>query len=157
MYSIDDVAEVDTGPFTISFRARIAADAERLWDLVSNPHRHHELDGGGSLSAKVTGPARLVEGDKFNIWMRRAGLPYTLTMRVVTSEPEREIAWQHPAGNIWRWVFEPADDGGTWVTETFDYTMVKPLVIRGLNVADFFNENARNIRASLEQLQQRFS
>src|SRR5699024_11669550 len=92
-----------------------------------NPHRHHELDGGGTLSAQVTGPERLAEGDTFNIWMRQFGLPYTLKMRVLTADHEREIAWQHPGKHIWRWAFDPADTGGTWVTETFDYTQVKQI------------------------------
>lgn len=156
MYSTDHVHEVDTGSFTISYRVRVGAETDQLWLLAANPHRHHELDGGGSLSANVTGPEQLTQGDTFNIWMRRFGLPYTLKMTVVTSEREREIAWQHPGGHIWRWTFEPADDGGTWVTETFDYTQVKPLMIRAYNWLGIFPDNAKNMRASLQQLQDRY-
>ena len=155
-HSTDDVREVDTGSFTISYRTRVGAEPFQLWELAANPHRHHELDGGGTLSAKVSGPEYLTEGDTFNIWMRRLGLPYTLTMRVVTADPEREIAWQHPAGHIWRWAFQPAEGQGTWVTETFDYTQVKPIVIRGFNWAGVFNANARQMRNSLLQLQERY-
>ena len=156
-YSSNDVAEVDTGSFTISYRVWVNADAAELWQLASNPHRHHELDGGGTLSARVTGPERLAEGDTFNIWMRQFGLPYTLKMRVLTAYHEREIAWQHPGKHIWRWAFDPADTGGMWVTETFDYTQVKPFMIRGFNWLGIFQNNAKNMRASLRQLQKRFS
>lgn len=157
MHSTDDVTEVDTGSFTISYRVWVDAAAAELWLLASNPHRHHELDGGGTLSAHVTGPERLTEGDTFNIWMRQFGLPYTLKMRVLTANQQREVAWQHPGKHIWRWAFKPADNGGTWVTETFDYTQVKPIMIRGFNWSGVFNNNAKNMRASLKQLQQRFS
>lgn len=155
--STNNVHEVETGPFTISYRVWVDAEPAELWQLASNPHRHHELDGGGTLSARVTGPERLSENDTFNIWMRQFGLPYTLKMRVVTSNQEREIAWQHPGQHIWRWAFNPADTSGTWVTETFDYTQVKPIVIRGYNWAGVFQNNAKNMRASLKQLQQQFS
>lgn len=157
MYSTDDVHEVDTGSFTISYRVRVNADVDQLWQLAANPHMHHELDGSGTLSARVTGPERLTQGDTFHIWMRMFKVPYTLTMRVVTAKPEREIAWQHPGKHIWRWAFEPADDGGTWVTETFDYTQVKPLMIRGFNWMGIFKNNAHSIRKSLKGLQQRFA
>src|SRR5699024_1604303 len=86
MYSTDHVHEVDTGSFTISYQVRVGADTDQLWLLAANPHRHHELDGSGSLSTNVTGPEQLSEGDTFNIWMRRFGLPYTLKMTVVTAE-----------------------------------------------------------------------
>lgn len=152
----DDVTEVDTGSFTISYRVWVNAEPADLWQLASNPHRHHELDGGGTLSASVTGPEQLVEGDTFNIWMRQFGLPYTLKMRVVTAEPQREIAWQHPGKHIWGWAFAPADAGGTWVTETFDYTQVAPIMIRGFNRLGIFHNNAKNMQASLRELQQRF-
>lgn len=154
--SSDDVTEVDTGPFTISYRVWVNAEPADLWQLASNPHRHHELDGGGNLSARVTGPEQLAEGDTFNIWMRQYGVRYTLKMRVVSADPEREIAWQHPGKHIWRWAFTPADTGGTWVTETFDYTQVAPIMIRGFNWLGIFHNNAKNIRASLRNLQQRF-
>lgn len=155
-HSTDDVHEVDTGSFTISYRARVGAEPFQLWELAANPHRHHELDGGGSLTTKVSGPEYLTEGDTFNIWMWRYGVPYTLKMRVLTADPEREISWLHPGRHVWRWAFQPAREGGTWVTETFDYTRVKPIVIRGYNLMGVFHQNARNMRASLQQLQERY-
>ena len=155
-HSTEEVHEVDTGSFTISYRVRVGAEPFQLWEFAANPHRHHELDGSGSLSSNVTGPEYLTEGDTFNIWMRRAGIPYTIKMRVVTADPEREIAWQHPGGHIWRWAFQPAEGQGTWVTETFDYTQVKPIVIRGFNWMGIFRQNARDIQTTLQRLQDRF-
>ncbi|OAV61522.1 SRPBCC family protein [Enteractinococcus helveticum] len=146
------VHEIDTGPFTISYRVHVDASVDQLWSLAVNPHRHHELDGGGSLTNQVSGPETLTEGDTFNIWMRQFGVPYTLKMRVLIADPHREIAWQHPAKLVWAWTFEPTDDG-TWVTETFDYRQVSPLMLRLWKAVDLFNHNAHNIRATLQGLQ----
>jgi len=155
-HSTDDVHEVDTGSFTISYRVRVGAEPFQLWELIANPHRHHELDGGDNLSDNVSGPEYLSEGDTFNIWMRRFGMRYTLPMRVITADPEREIAWRHPTGSIWRWSFQPVDGPGTWVTETFDYTKVKPIIIRGFTLIDLFEQNALNMRQTLQRLQDRY-
>lgn len=156
MHSTDRVHEVDTGPFTISYRVHVNTTVEQLWPLAVNPHRHHELDGSDTLSKKVTGPEVLKTDDTFNIWMRRAGIPYTLKMRVLIADPHRQIAWQHPSKHVWHWVFEPADDGGTWVTETFDYRQASPLTIRMWKLGDVFSRNASDIRATLQRLQDRY-
>lgn len=156
-YSTDEVREVDTGSFTISYRAHVNAPVEQLWSLAVNPYRHHELDGSDSLSSNVRGPEILTEGDTFNIWMRRLGVPYTVKMHVLISEPHHQIAWQHPSKHVWHWVFEPADDGGTWVTETFDYRQVSPLMLRLWKKVGIFDQNARDIRATLQQLQDRYA
>ena len=156
-YSTDRVREVDSGSFTISYRVRVNTTVDQLWPMAVNPHRHHELDGSGSLSKKVRGPEVLTEGDTFNIWMRRLGIPYTLKMRVLIADPQHEIAWQHPSKHVWHWVFEPADDGGTWVTETFDYRQASPLTIRLWKLGDIFNQNASDIRSTLQQLQDRYA
>lgn len=151
------VNEIDTGPFTISYRVRVNASVDQLWPLVVNPHRHHELDGSDTLSKKVTGPEVLETGDTFNIWMRRAGIPYTLKMRVLIADPHHEIAWQHPSKHVWHWVFEPADEGGSWVTETFDYRQASPLTIRMWKLGGIFDRNASDIRATLQQLQDHYA
>ena len=151
------VNEIDTGPFTISYRVHVNASVDQLWPLVVNPHRHHELDGSGSLSAQVSGPEVLTEGDTFNIWMRQFGVPYTIKMRVLTADPHHEIAWQHPAKHVWAWAFEAAGDGGTWVTETFDYRQVSPLMLRVWKAMGMFNHNAHNIRATLQGLQTHYA
>src|SRR5699024_8880895 len=107
------VSEVNTWPFTISFRTKVAASANELWQLAANPHRHHELDDGETLSARVTGPEQLAEGDTFHIWMRQLGIHYTLTMRIVKSKEYQAIAGKHYAGHTSGWNFETAYDDGT--------------------------------------------
>jgi hypothetical protein len=47
-------------------------------------------------------------------------LPYVTTNKVVAFEENRTIAWCHAAKFVWRYDLEPID-GGTRVTESFDY------------------------------------
>lgn len=157
LYSNDVVTEVSTGPFTISYRTHLAVGSDEVWQLVSNPHNHHQLNGDGSLTARVTGPTLLQPGNTFHIWMRKFGIPYTLPMRVVTADPQTGVSWQHPAGHIWGWSWVATDDGGCLVTETFDYTQVKPLLLRLWKPAGVFHANAKNMVDTLTQLNQRFS
>src|SRR5699024_10634803 len=131
--------------------------AQELWQLAANPHRHHELDGCETLLASVTRPVRLAQGDTFHIWIYQLVIPFTFTMRVIYTIEHQAIAWNHPAGPTCGWHFEAADDAGTWVTETFDYSKVKPLMLRAWNWAGVFPKNADSMRASLEKLQQRYA
>ena len=88
---------------------------EAVFALLADPHRHHELDGSGTVRRAVSGPRRLQLGDRFGMRMR-IGLPYRITNRVVELEPDRRIAWCHFARASWRY----SRYGGTRVTETFD-------------------------------------
>jgi hypothetical protein len=79
----------------------------------------------------------------------RIGLPYLIRMRVVEYEEDRRIAWRHPTRHIWRYELEPVD-GGTRVTESFDYAP-SPLagVFERIGVPD---HNEKSIEATLQQL-----
>ena len=50
----------------------------------------------------------------------RLGVPYRVRNTVVEFEEDRLIAWRHFGGHIWRYRLDPVD-GGTDVTEEFDY------------------------------------
>jgi hypothetical protein len=83
----------------------------------------------------------------------RIGLPYRVTNRVVELEPDRRIAWCHFARAIWRYELEPVD-GGTRVTETFDWSG-SPFA-RGIERTGWPARNARSIAATLRRLQDHF-
>ena len=124
-----------------------------MFALLADPHRHHELDGSGSVRRAVSGPRRLALGDRFGMSMR-IGLPYRVLNRVVELEPDRRIAWCHVARAIWRYELEPVADG-TLVTETFDYGG-SPFA-RGIALMGFPARNTRSIEATLRRLQTIFA
>lgn len=143
----------------MAYSVRVNARPEDLWPLAASPHRHHELDGSGSIGARATGPQLLREGDSFTVQTSRFGLTYGLPMRVTESVENRVLEFKHPAGYRWRWEFQPdpTHPGGSIATETFDYSRVSPLVLRINNRMNVFAENERAILDSLQQLQRRWA
>jgi uncharacterized protein YndB with AHSA1/START domain len=139
---------------TVSASAVVQAPPEEVFALLADPHRHHELDGSGSVRAAVSGPRRLALGDRFGMSMR-IGLPYRVLNTVVELEPERRIAWCHLAKAVWRYELEPVDGGGTLVKETFDYG--RSPFARGIALLGFPARNARSIEATLRRLQTIFA
>jgi len=137
----------------VSAAALVAAPPEAVFALLADPHQHHEIDGSGSVRHAVSGPRRLRLGDRFGMRMR-IGLPYRITNRVVELEPDRRIAWCHFARAIWRYELRPAD-GGTRVTETFDWAG-SPFA-RGIERLGWPARNARSIAATLRRLQDHFA
>jgi hypothetical protein len=116
------------GPITCSLR--VAAPARAIFDLLSDPQRHPEIDGSGTLRATVRGPRRLVAGSRFAVAMRYWGMPYTITNTVTEYEPDHLIAWTHVSKVVWRFQLEPVGSGSevtqatqtTQVTQTWDPT-----------------------------------
>lgn len=133
---------------TVTASTVVAAPPAEVFALLANPHRHPEFDGSGTVRAAVSGPQRLGPGDRFGMRMRM-GLPYRITNRVVEFEQDRLIAWCHPARAVWRYELEPVD-GGTRVTETFDFR--RSPVARGIELAGMHRNNARSIRDTLRRL-----
>ncbi|WP_226343968.1 SRPBCC family protein [Agilicoccus flavus] len=145
------VHPVEAGPRKVARRARVAAPAHELFALVANPHRHHEVDGSGTVRPEVIGPRELRLGDRFQVAMRMGPLPYRMTSTVTALEPDRVVEWQHPGGHRWRWEFEPQADETTLVTEVFDYSTSRvPALLERLKAPQ---RNARSIEAGLVALQ----
>lgn len=116
----------------------IPAPAAAIFALISDPARHQEIDGSGTVrAAKHSGePLRL--GSTFGMSMK-LGIPYSMASTVVEFEQDRLIAWQTrppisflsklAGGRIWRYELEPVE-GGTNVRESWDITheVMKALV-----------------------------
>lgn len=134
----------------------MAAPPAEIFALVSNPHRHPELDGSGTLrSAPVKGPQQLSQGARFTVAMKQYGVPYKITSKVSAYEQDRVIEWRHPLNHYWRWELAPTADGGTEVTETWRYGM--SWLAKGFELNGFPAKNAKGITATLQHLAQRFS
>ncbi|MEJ2866331.1 SRPBCC family protein [Actinomycetospora sp. OC33-EN08] len=125
--------------------------AERLFALVADPARQPEWDGNDNLARAAEGQRVHGVGDVFTT---------TLTMgadrenHVVEFEEGRRIAWRpsEPGGplpgHLWRWEFEPLDDGRTRVRHTYDWLQLTD---------ESRHERARNttpekLRASVDRL-----
>ncbi len=142
-------------PREISASTTVDAPASVVFAILSDPRQHSRIDGSGSVGSVVEGPARLTaKGDTFRVHMRMFGLPYTITNKVVEHEPDRRVAWRHFGAHRWRYVLEPTDDGGTTVTETFDYSRYPDLGARLLRLTGMLDRNRRGIEQTLVRLKQ---
>ncbi|MBK5286959.1 MAG: SRPBCC family protein [Acidimicrobiia bacterium] len=107
----------------------IPAPPEKIFSLIANPARHHELDGSGTVrDAKDVPEEPLQLGSKFGMEMK-LGFAYSTENTVVEFEENRRIAWKTQprgaigrlpiGGRIWRYELEPTD-GATLVRESWD-------------------------------------
>ncbi len=137
----------------ISRTAFVKAPPGVIFELLANPRRHGEIDGSGTVqSARVNAPARLSMGATFGMDMK-LGLPYRITNTVVEFEENKQIAWRHFGGHVWRYILEPVE-GGTQVTEQFDPTTSRmPIVLKLMNSE---TNNAKAIERTLDNLQELF-
>ncbi|MEY3035131.1 MAG: hypothetical protein RLZ86_1753 [Actinomycetota bacterium] len=131
----------------------VKATPQQIFDLLADPRKHSLIDGSGSVqSARVNAPERLSLGAKFGMDMK-IGLPYRITNEVVEFDEPEQIGWRHMGGHIWRYVLESAD-GGTMVTEQFDWTHSKSPIV--LKLMGAFDKNKKSIEATLERLAAHF-
>ncbi len=113
----------------ISVSRVIPAPPDKIFDLLADPAMHPVLDGSGSVrNSRGGNPSRLSLGAKFGMDMR-IGLPYRVTNTVLEFDEPRRIAWRNWGRQVWRYELEQAD-GGTRVTESFDYarSLARPLL-----------------------------
>ena len=130
----------------------IAADRQAIFDVLADPAMHPVIDGAGW--AEVTGvqegtPQRLSEGARFGMEMK-LGAPYPILNTVVEFEEGRRIAWRHFHGHRWRYELEDAPEGGTLVTETFDWSTARTRWT--LELAGIPKRNLRGMERTLEKL-----
>jgi uncharacterized protein YndB with AHSA1/START domain len=130
----------------------IAAPAGEIFELLTDPARHSEIDGSDTVrGSAMSGPPRLGMGSKFGMKMRIGPVPYGVKSTVVEYEQDRLIAWCHLGKHRWRYRLEPLDDGRTKVTETFDYSTA--VVPRALELMGYPRAHATNIEKTLERLE----
>jgi hypothetical protein len=135
--------------YLVSESKVIAADAQTLFDIVADPAMHPALDGSGSVREyRAGGPSRLSLGAKFGMDMK-LGAPYKITNTVVEFDEPSRLAWRHFNGHIWRYLFDPVDDG-VRVTEQWDARHVTNRLL--LKLAGFPERNRAGIRATLDNL-----
>jgi uncharacterized protein YndB with AHSA1/START domain len=127
------VSDEQCRPVQVSLR--IAAPADRIFRILSDPGRHADIDGSGTLREAAPGAVISRAGDVFVMRMHdpRIG-DFEMNNHVVEYDQGRRIGWEpengrgHPgagvpgAGRWRRWSYELTPDGpqATTVTEIYD-------------------------------------
>lgn len=110
----------------------IAAEPEKIFDVLRDPRGHVAIDASGMLMSADGEPANAV-GDRFVMHMDRDSLrdfdlgEYDVTVVITAFEKNAEIAWtidgqiQPPMEHVYGYRLEPVD-GGTLVTSYYDWS-----------------------------------
>jgi len=115
---------------SVSATRTVPAPPDKVFALLRDPSMHPVID-------KFTTSNRIV-------------LPYLISNTVVEFEQDRLIAWAHVGGWRWRYRLEPSDDGGTVVTETFDWSTSKST--QYVELMGWPKRNQGNLEATLDRL-----
>ena len=103
----------------------IAAEPERIFELIADPADQPRWDGNDNLAEAPAGQRVRRAGDVFTMRLTRGAIREN---HVVEFEEGRRIAWmpaepgQARPGHLWRWELEPAGAARTRVTCTYDWT-----------------------------------
>ena len=134
----------------VSVTRVIPAPAQVIFDILADPARHPDIDGSGTVVRARGQVPRLSLGARFGMDMK-LGLPYRMVNTVVDFEEGRRIAWRHFGGHTWRYDLEPTE-GGTTVTETFDWSTSRaPWFIE---LAGYPKRHPRSMEQTLQRLEQ---
>ncbi|GAA1481724.1 SRPBCC family protein [Gordonia sinesedis] len=117
---------------SITVQRVIDAPADELFDVLTNPKRHADLDGSGFVRSDENGERIQQVGDTFTMNMEgpHMGGEYKTDNRVTGYAKDKLVAWQTaPAGTEppgWEWVWELDAQGpdSTLVRHTYDWSKV---------------------------------
>lgn len=134
---------------SVSATRTVPAPPDKVFALLRDPSMHSVIDGSGHVLGARTKTKELSLGDKFTT-SNRIVLPYLIANTVVEFEQDRRIAWAHLGGWRWRYELTAADDGGTVVTETFDWSTSKST--QYVELMGWPKRNEANVNATLDRL-----
>ena len=134
-----------------SARIVINAPAEKIFAILSNPHRHKEIDGSHTIQENISGPDKLVLGSKFGMKMR-LGVNYRIKNTVVEYQENSLIAWRHVGRWIWRYELVNIGPQMTQVTETFDASRAPLIAKAWLSLRKAYPWTQRAVAKTLVQL-----
>ena len=111
---------LETGDSRVkSAKIAIVAPAAKIFNLLTQPQRHPDFDGSGTVKGQFTGEESLFLGAKFGMKMK-LGIRYRIINTVVEYKENEVIAWRHLGRWIWRYELQELSPNKTLVTETFD-------------------------------------
>lgn len=117
----------------LEVRRAIAAQPADIFGVLADPRGHVAIDSSGMLMS-AEGSVVEAAGDSFVVHMDRESLNdyplglYDVTVKIVTFEADREIAWTVEGnlnlGHVYGYRMEPTE-GGTLVTSYYDWSGVE--------------------------------
>jgi uncharacterized protein YndB with AHSA1/START domain len=134
---------------SVSATRTVPAPPDKVFALLRDPSMHSVIDGSGHVMGSRTKDKELVLGAKFTT-SNRIVLPYLISNTVVEFEQDQLIAWAHLGGWRWRYELAPSDDGGTVVTESFDWSTSKST--KYVELMGWPKRNEANVNATLDRL-----
>jgi uncharacterized protein YndB with AHSA1/START domain len=114
---------------TVKVSRRMEAEPAQIFEILSQPKRHTEIDGSGMLRGAITEEPVAGVGDVFAMKMYHEEFgDYEMNNRVVEFEDNHRITWEPERRDIvedcwhYRWGYDLVPDGAgaTIVTEFFD-------------------------------------
>jgi len=148
----------------VSASRTIDAAPEAVWAVLTDPSTHAAVDGTGWVTAAAEGDRITGPGQVFRMSMFHPGHPngsYETANLVEVYEEPRAIAWKTGTeesgeltfgGWFWRYDLEPAGDGQTRVTLTYDWSNVGPEVREYLTFPPFPDDHLANSLDRLAEL-----
>lgn len=120
----------DTKRFTVE--RVIPASTAAIFDILSNPLRHADLDGSGFIRSDAGAQRIQAVGDVFTMNMEgeHMGGEYQTDNHVTGFADNALLAWQtapagtEPPGWEWVWELEPQGPDSTLVRHTYDWSKV---------------------------------
>lgn len=117
---------------SVTVHRSIDASAKALFDVLSLPARHQELDRSGFVRGLDHGDRITATGQSFRMNMEgpHMGGEYQTDNTVTGYVKDKLIAWQtapagtEPPGWEWMWELQPTGPDSTDVTLTYDWSKV---------------------------------
>ena len=138
----------------------INASSDAVFDVLSNPHRHVDLDGSGFVRSLEKGDRIEKSGQQFvmNMTGDHMGGEYQTDNHVTGFDTNHLIAWKtaprgvEPPGWEWLWELESQGSDSTLVRQTYDWSSVTDPEL--LKKVSFPLVSADQLEASLNRLDQ---
>lgn len=149
--------EIMSEDTNITVTRTIDASAADIFDVLSLPARHVELDGSGFVRSVDHGDRITAVGQKFTMNMAgdHMGGDYQTDNHVTGFDQNKLIAWKTaPAGSEppgWQWVWElnATDSSTTDVTLTYDWSAMDPQLAQEVGMPVISEDD---LEASLKKL-----
>ncbi len=151
------------GDQQVTVQRTIDAPIEKIFDIVSDPTRHPEIDGSGMVKGALDGARPTKAGDHFGTSMKW-GAAYRMNNEVVVYEPNRKFVWRPilatgprfaanmVGGHRWGYTLESLGIDETLVTETYDWSRAPAPTRAYIYAAGWPKRAEKAMIATLERL-----